>query len=296
VAQKTSQTPAASTPGERLQKILSTAGVASRRRAETLIADGRVAVNGRVVRELGTRADPARDVVTIDGERIETSGPRRTIVLHKPRGVVSTMADPEGRPTVRDLVRGLPERLYPIGRLDLQTSGVLLLTNDGPLAARLLAGEQGVERVYEVKVDGRPTTRTLERLRRGIRLGSGAPMMAGVRVLRELPTKTWLEMRVRRGQWHVVRRLCEAVGHRVDKLVRVAFGPIELGALPPGAFREVSRGEIAALRAAAGLSALPRRAAGPTAAARRGAKPPPGTRRRTGAPRSRARGRSERPA
>jgi 23S rRNA pseudouridine2605 synthase len=281
--------------GERLQKLLSTAGVASRRHAEELITAGRVAVNGQIVRELGTRADPRQDVVSVDGERLDTTGARLTILLHKPRGVVSTMADPEGRPTVRDLVRDVPERLYPIGRLDLQTSGLLLMTNDGALAARLLAGKQGVERTYEVKIDGRPPPHTLERLRRGIRLGPGAPIVAGVRVLRELPTKTWLEIRVRRGLWHVVRRLCEVVGLRVDKLVRVAFGPIELGGLPPGAFREATRAELTALRQAAGLIPARPNADVPTAAARRGGAQPARRERRTGAPRSRSRGRNGRP-
>lgn len=291
MASKTPVTAAHSDAGERLQKILSAAGVASRRHAEALMAAGRVAVNGRVVRELGTRADPRRDVVTVDGERLDVARTRRTILLHKPRGVVSTMSDPEGRPTVRDLVRGLPERLYPIGRLDMQTSGLLLLTNDGTLAARLLAGEQAVERVYHVKVDGRPGPRTIERLRRGVRIGPGTPVTAGVRVLHELPTKTWLEVRVRRGQWHVVRRLCEAVGHRVDKLERVAFGPIELGTLPPGAFRDATRAELAALRAAAGLTPASHGAAS-TGAALRGDGPRSGTRPRTPAHRRRARSRS----
>jgi pseudouridine synthase len=290
VAAKYPTTPTTEPPGERLQKILSAAGVASRRHAEALMAAGRVAVNGRVVRELGTRADPRRDVVTVDGERLDVGGTRRTILLHKPRGVVSTMSDPEGRPTVRDLVRGLPERLYPIGRLDMQTSGLLLLTNDGTLAARLLAGEQGVERVYHVKIDGRPGARTLERLRRGVRIDPGAPVAAGVRVLRELPTKTWLEVRVRRGQWHVVRRLCEAVGHRVDKLERVAFGPVVLGTLPPGAYRDATRAELSALREAAGLTAP--RAAGSTAAGRRAGAPRGRTRRGTPERRSRSRSRS----
>jgi len=287
----TTTTPSASPAGERLQKLLSAAGVTSRRHAETLILAGRIAVNGRVVRELGTRADPSRDVVTIDGERVAAAGPRRTILLHKPRGVVSTMSDPEGRPTVRDLVRVLPGRLYPVGRLDLQTSGLLLLTNDGTLAARLLSGERGIERVYEVKVDGRPDGRMLERLRRGIRLDDAAPVPAGVRILRELPTKTWLEMRVRRGHWHVVRRLCEAVGMRVDKLVRVAFGPVQLGSLGPGAFRDANRVEMAALREAAGLTS-PTSGGGPTAAARRAVAQRARKGRRTGAPRSRARAHS----
>ncbi len=292
MASKSLATPEHSHAGERLQKILSAAGVASRRHAEALMAAGRVAVNGRVVRELGTRADPRRDVVTVDGERLDLGGTRRTILLHKPRGVVSTMSDPEGRPTVRDLVRGLPERLYPVGRLDMQTSGLLLLTNDGTLAARLIAGEQGVERVYHVKIDGRPGARTIERLRRGVRIGPGALVAAGVRVLHELPTKTWLEVRVRRGQWHVVRRLCEAVGHRVDKLERVAFGPVELGTLPPGAFRDATRAELSALRDAAGLTPPASRAGAATAAGPRGDTRRAGTRPRTPVRRRRARSRS----
>ncbi len=242
--------------GERLQKLLSRAGVASRRHAETLILGGRVAVNGRVVAELGTRADPEADVITVDGERLVFGGPRRTIVFHKPRGMVTTMSDPEGRVTVRDVVAGLGERLYPIGRLDLQTTGLLLLTNDGALAAGLLAGERGLERVYHVKVDGRPSADALARLRRGVRLGDGPPVVATVRMLRQRPTKTWLEIGVRRGQWHVVRRLCETIGHPVDKLARVAFGPVRLGDLPPGACRNLTQKEAAALRAAAGLSGV----------------------------------------
>jgi 23S rRNA pseudouridine2605 synthase len=275
--------------GERLQKLLSAAGVTSRRHAEALMAAGRVAVNGRVVRELGSRAVPGRDVIAVDGERLEWHTPRRTLLLHKPRGVVSTMADPEGRPTVRDLVRGLGERLYPVGRLDLQTSGLLLLTNDGALAAGLLSGERAVERVYRVKIDGRPSPRTLERLRRGVRLGAGPAVAADVRTVHELPTKTWLEVRVRRGQWHVVRRLMEAVGHRVDKLVRVAFGPVLLGGLPPGAARDVTRSELAALRSAAGLSA------GGAAPAPRAPAPRGRTRRRTSGSRPRGRRRSGAP-
>ena len=287
---------ASSERGERVQKLLSAAGIASRRHAEELMLAGRVTVNGRVVRELGVRADPARDVVAVDGDRLELGGARRTILLHKPRGVVSTMSDPEGRPTVRDLVKGLRERLYPVGRLDLQTSGLLLLTNDGALAARLLAGERGIERGYEVKIDGRPTPRTIERLRAGVRIGAGAPVAAGVRVVRQLPTKTWLEIRVRRGQWHVVRRLCEAVGHHVDKLVRVAFGPVSLGALPPGAFRDATRAEMAALREAAGLSAPRASAAAPKATVSRAAALPRGRSRRTTGPRSPTRGRNGRKA
>jgi 23S rRNA pseudouridine2605 synthase len=279
--------------GERLQKILSAAGVASRRAAELLIQAGRVTVNGKIVRELGSRADPRRDVVAVDGVRLEVGGRRRTFALHKPRGVVSTMSDPEGRPTVRHLLGGVSERLYPIGRLDLQTTGLLLVTNDGALAAELLSPEREVERVYRVKIDGRPGPAALERLRRGIRLSAGAPVVARVRVLRELPTKTWLEVRVRRGPWHVVRRLCEAIGHPVDKLARVALGPIELGSLPLGAFRELTHGEITALRAAAGLTTPAGSGEGRTPEGRAPARSPR-TRPRTGGPRRGARGRTAR--
>jgi 23S rRNA pseudouridine2605 synthase len=285
-------TPPAERPGERLQKLLSQGGVASRRRAETLILAGRVTVNGETVRELGRRADPRRDAIAVDGERLALGGRRRTILLHKPRGVVATMADPEGRPTVRDLVRDAGERLYPVGRLDLQTTGALLLTNDGRLAARLLAAERGVERVYHVKVDGRPDAHALARLRRGIRLDGGPPTAVDVRVLRERPTKTWLEMRVRRGQWHVVRRLCEAIGHRIDKLARTAFGPVGLGELPPGAWRDLTRAEVAALRAAAGLSGGSSAGGGAPAGEPRGPAPSRRTRRPPPASRRRARSRS----
>jgi 23S rRNA pseudouridine2605 synthase len=256
------------TSAQRLQKILSAVGLASRRQAEGLIRAGRVTVNGQVVRELGSRADPQTDVIALDGERIAGEPARRTIVLHKPRGVVTTLADPQGRPTVTDLLGDVPERLYPVGRLDLQTSGLLLLTNDGELAAVLLHPRRTVERVYRVKVDGRVEGRTLARLRRGVRLPEGVVTPTRARLIKTRPTKTWIEVGVAEGRRHVVRRLCEALGHQVDKLARVQLGPITLGTLPIGAWRDVTPRELAALCAAAGLSrevatgAPPRRAAG----------------------------------
>jgi pseudouridine synthase len=256
--------------------VLSAAGVASRRAAEELIKAGRIAVNGRVVRELGTRADPHHDRITVDGEPIR-SPPRRTIVLHKPRGVVSTLADPEKRPTVATLLTGVGERLYPVGRLDLQSTGLLLLTNDGTLAAGLLHPRNALLRTYHAKVRGAPSEEALTRLRRGIRLDDRRKTLpAKVRVLERLPTKTWLEIAVREGRWHLVRRMGEAVHHPVEKLTRVGLGPLALGDLPAGAWREVSPGELAALRVAAGLERA-RRAA--PATARRGRRRPPRTRR-----------------
>jgi pseudouridine synthase len=261
---------------QRLQKILSAVGVASRRQAEGLIREGRVTVNGEVVRALGSRADPRTDVIALDGERIVAEPARRTIVLHKPRGVVTTLADPQGRPTVTDLVAGIPERLYPVGRLDLQTSGVLLLTNDGELAAALLHPRRAVERVYRVKVDGHVGGRTLARMKRGVRLTEGLVTPTRARLIKTRPTKTWIEVGVAEGRRHVVRRLCEALGHPVDKLARVQLGPITLGTLPIGAWRDVTPHELGALCAAAGLTrvvAAP--APTPRAAGTRPRTPPP---------------------
>jgi len=238
---------------ERLQKILSTAGIASRREAERLIAQGRVTVNGRAVTELGTRADPIADVVAVDGERVRLESTRTTIVLHKPRGVVSTLRDPEGRPTVRDLVPTVRQRLYPVGRLDLQTSGVLLLTNDGALAAGLQHPRSGVPRVYHAKVRGTPDASTRDRVRRGIRLADGVAAVSRIRVIEALPTKSWLEIVLKEGKWREVRRLCEAAGHGVEKLCRVRLGPIRLGTLAPGMWRECTPRELVALYEAAGI-------------------------------------------
>ena len=215
-----------------------------------------MAVNGTVVRELGVRADVARDRIEVDGERLAPPGERRTILLHKPRGIVSAMSDPEGRPTVAALVRGGGERLYPVGRLDVNTTGLLLLTNDGALAAGLLDARRALPRVYHAKVRGAPDEAAVTRLRRGVHLPPPRARRtepAHVRVLERLPTKTWLEITVREGHWRVVRRMCDAVGHPVEKLARVRFGPLALGELPLGVWRDLRPGELAALRAAAGL-------------------------------------------
>lgn len=238
---------------ERLQKILSTAGLASRREAERLIAQGRVTVNGYAVTTLGARADPRSDVVAVDGERVRPDGARRTIVLHKPRGVVSTLQDPEGRATVRDLLSDVRERLYPVGRLDLQTSGVLLLTNDGALAAGLQHPRSGVHRVYHAKVRGTPDAATRERARRGVRLPDGVATVNRIRIIDALPTKSWVEIVLKEGRWREVRRLCDAVGHPVEKLCRVRLGPVRLGTLQPGAWRECTPRELVALYEAAGI-------------------------------------------
>ena len=232
---------------ERLQKILARAGIASRRAAEELIVTGRVTVNGRRVTELGTRADLAIDDVRLDGERVRSE---RAVffALHKPTGIMTTLDDPQRRPTIKDLLPAGLTRVFPVGRLDFNSSGLLLLTNDGDLAAELLHPRNQIERTYRVKVSGVPDEKDIARLRRGVRLEDGITGPAKVIVEEELPKKTWLRITIREGKRREIRRMCEAVGHSVDKLVRVSFGPVELGRLRPGEWRPLGAREIEKLR------------------------------------------------
>lgn len=244
---------------ERLQKLLARAGLASRRAAEDLIRAGRVSVNGRIVSELGSRADPETDDVRLDGERIQTAQRAVVLALHKPAGVVTTLHDPEGRPTVRQFLPAEIGRVFPIGRLDYSSSGLLLFTNDGELASRLLHPKYRIPRTYRVKVKGRPGPAALARLRTGVKLEEGVTGPAQVDVESELPAKTWLRITIREGRRREIRRMCEAVGHLVDRLVRVRFGPVELGRLRPGDWRMLAEDEIDALRRAVGLEGSIRR-------------------------------------
>ena len=235
------------------------AGLASRREAEQWIVQGRVAVNGRCVRELGTQADPARDSIRVDGRLLRPAASGVYLAFHKPGGVLTTMRDTEGRPTVADYLRagGHPPGVVPAGRLDYGTSGLLLLSNDGDLVHLLTHPRHGVRKAYEVKLSGTPTEEQLERLRRGVRLEDGVTAPARVRVLRRLKRKAWLCIELREGRNRQVRRMVEAVGHKVERLVRSRFGPIALGALAPGALRPLSGEEVAALRRAAAVPRAP---------------------------------------
>jgi 23S rRNA pseudouridine2605 synthase len=217
-----------------------------------------VKLNGRTVTELGTRAS-ARDRVAVDGKPVAFGREPLYVLLHKPAGVVTTLRDPEGRPTVRALLPREVPRMFPVGRLDVQSTGLLVLTNDGELAARLLHPRHHVPRTYRVKVRGRPDERGLSRLRRGVRLADGKTAPAEVTVEKELPTKTWLRIVVHEGRTHLVRRLCDAIGHSAEKLQRIAFGPLALGGLELGAARLLTAAEIAALRRAVGLGRRPPR-------------------------------------
>jgi pseudouridine synthase len=238
---------------ERLQKILSRAGVASRRAAERLITDGRVSVNGHTVLVLGAKADPDTDDVRVDGRRVRVVTRHRYLLLHKPRGYVTTRSDPEGRRTVLDLLDGIREYLYPVGRLDYDTEGLLLLTNDGDLAAALTHRRHGTDRTYEAEVAGMPDDRALARLREGVVLDGRRTRPARVtRLPAPRPGRAALRITIREGRNRQVRRMCEAVGHPVRRLVRTRFGPMRDPRLAPGAWRDLRPAEVVALRRAVG--------------------------------------------
>jgi pseudouridine synthase len=239
------------TQDTRLQKILSQAGIASRRAAERLIADGRVTVNGKTVREMGTKADPAADDIRVDGRRIKSPERHRYILLNKPAGYVSTRSDPQRRPTVIDLLAGVREYVYPVGRLDYDTEGLLLLTNDGELAARLTHPRHAVERVYEARVAGMPDADALERLRKGIPLDGRRTLPAGATLVNRgrRDANAVLLLTIREGRNRQVRRMCEAVGHPVSALRRVRIGPLQDRSLKPGQWRDLTGPEIRRLTA-----------------------------------------------
>ena len=234
----------------RLQKIIAQAGVASRRAAEKLIAEGRVMVNGETVHEMGTKADPSRDDIRIDGRRIKGAERLRYILLYKPQGYVTTRSDPERRPTVVDLLRGVKEYVYPVGRLDYDTEGLLLLTNDGELAVRLTHPRHGVERTYEARVAGMPNDEAIERLRRGIPLDGRKTLPAEVSLLnkRRGAGSGILAITIREGRNRQVRRMLDAVGHPVKKLRRVGIGPLSDRGLKPGIWRDLTPQELRLLK------------------------------------------------
>lgn len=242
---------------ERLQKILSQAGVASRRASEQLMVEGRVTVNGTTVRELGTKADPSRDDIRVDGRRIKRSEQRVYLLLNKPAGYVTTRSDPERRPTVIDLLSGVREYVYPVGRLDFDSEGLLLLTNDGELAARLTHPSHGVTRVYEARVLGQPDDRDLQRLARGLVLDGHRTLPAEIDRLVVKGDRTTLRVTLREGRNRQVRRMCEAIGHPVEHLRRVAIGPLRDTRLKLGQWRPLTEDELSRLQRAA-------RAAAPT--------------------------------
>jgi 23S rRNA pseudouridine2605 synthase len=241
-------------PAERLQKIIAAAGVASRRRAEQLITGGLVSVNGQVVTELGSKADLERDHIRVNGKLLHGAERHTYVVMNKPKGYVTTVSDPEGRPTVMDLLRGVGARVYPVGRLDYSSEGLLLLTNDGELANALMKAASHVPKTYLVKVAGVPSSEELARLRSGVFIASKggrrvktAP--AKIRAIREAENP-WYEVTLVEGKNRQIRRMFEEVGHHVEKIKRVRYGPLELD-VHPGEFRRLTPHEVARLRASA---------------------------------------------
>lgn len=230
----------------RLQRFLASAGVASRRRSEELIAEGRVGVNGVVVRTMGTRVDPGTDIVTVDGRRVVAAA-IRWILLNKPAGYVCTRRDPQRRPTVYDLLPRDPGSLFTVGRLDADTEGLLLFTNDGETANRLAHPRYGCLRVYEARVRGEVTPDTVRKLEAGIPLEDGIARASGIRILKLGAGRTSLRLGLREGRNREVRRMLAEAGHPVLRLRRVRFGPVTLGRLPPGASRELTERENRAL-------------------------------------------------
>ena len=242
---------------ERLQKILSAAGIASRRAAEEIITSGRVAVNGKVVTELGSRADPAQDRITVDGKAIRSEGIRSYIVLNKPVGYVTTLKDPQGRPVVTDLLKGVKERVYPVGRLDYNTEGVLLLTNDGELANRLAHPRHEVEKEYMVRVRGSVAPEQLQIFPRASIWRTAGARRQIVNLSRESENNTWISITIHEGRYRQVRRMCEAVGLSVVRLKRIRYGILETGDMKPGEFRFLTPAEVDGLRALCKLAAQP---------------------------------------
>ena len=277
---------------ERLQKIIAAAGIASRRKAEQMITSGLVSVNGQIVTELGTRADPEQDHIRVNGKLLHGAERHIYLLMNKPKGYVTTARDPEGRPTVMDLLRGIRARGYPVGRLDYASEGLLLLTNDGDLAYRLMKAASHVPKVYVVKVAGKPDAAGIEKLRRGLMISAESSFLAPkgprnqiargrtgevaraskdrgrkierrvktapakVRIVREAENP-WYELTLMEGKNRQIRRMFEEIGHHVEKIKRVRYGPLSLD-VPPGEFRRLSMGEVEKLKAAAGSEREPR--------------------------------------
>jgi 23S rRNA pseudouridine2605 synthase len=239
--------------GIRLQKVLASSGIGSRRACEELIAAGRVSVNGRVVREMGTRIDPTRDEVSVDGARVPVVPDQVYLALNKPRGVLSTMADDQGRPCVGDYVADRTDRVFHVGRLDADSEGLLLLTNDGTLAHRLTHPSFGIPKTYLVQIDGRPGRRLVQQLKSGVELDDGPARADAARIVGATDAAAQIELVIHDGRNRVVRRMFEALGQPVRRLVRVSIGPLVLGELKPGRLRHLASAEVRSLYKAANL-------------------------------------------
>ena len=253
-------------PEERIQKVLSRWGIASRREAERMLLEHRITVNGRLVTEPGTRVDPERDHIKVDGKLVRPPrGPRTYLLAYKPREMITSLHDPEGRPTIADLLRRarVRKRVFPVGRLDWDADGLLLLTDDGELANRVMHPRTHLPKVYLVKVKGHPTERALDRVRRGVVIEPRVRTLpAEVTVEKAGENATWLRVTLVEGRQNQIKRMFARVGHPVRKIRRIALGPLRLGKMRIGEVRPLSPGEVRRLREAVGLpveeGALPR--------------------------------------
>ena len=234
---------------ERIQKILSQAGVSSRRQAEKIMAEGRVTVNGAIVTELGTKADLEHDHIKVDGKLLHPPKRLVYIALNKPNNTVTTVTDPEGRPTVMDLLRGVKERIYPVGRLDYHSEGLLLLTNDGDLANRIMSAHTHLAKTYVVKVTGELGDQDAERFRNGVPVMGRRTLPAGLKLIQRAQNP-WYEVKLFEGRNNQIRLMFKHFGKLVEKLKRVRIGPLDLGALKPGEFRHLTEDEVKKLKKA----------------------------------------------
>ncbi len=229
---------------ERLQKIIARAGIASRRKAEELILQGRVTVNGTLVTKLGSKADPERDHIKVDGRRLRSSHPALVyLMLNKPKGVITSTRDPQGRATVQDLLGRYRKSVYPVGRLDYHSEGLLLFTNDGDFANLVLSAKSQIPKTYQVKVNGAPTAEDLERFRNGIKLDGRLTAAAKIRLVKAAKNP-WYEVTLTEGRRNQIRRMFQALGLMVEKLKRVRIGPLPLGSLPAGSCRLLTAAEV----------------------------------------------------
>jgi len=232
---------------QRIQKIIAQMGVTSRRGAEELIASGRVTINGKVA-ELGMKADPSKDHIKVSGKLLTRREPKVYLMLNKPRGVVTSLSDPEGRPTVKDFIKGTRYRVFPVGRLDYDSEGLLLLTNDGDFANGLMHPSRKIPKTYVVKVKGMIEDERLRKLRAGVRLEDGRTLPARARFIRKSESNSWIEMTITEGRKRLVRRMVEAVGHPALKLRRISINGISLGGLKTGEVRPLTDKELQVLR------------------------------------------------
>lgn len=231
-------------PIERLQKIIAASGVTSRRKAELLITGGRVKVNGKVVDKLGTKADGERDAITVDGKRI---GPRPApvyLMLNKPEKTISMMEDPQGRRTLADFLLPMKGRVFPVGRLDYDADGMVIITNDGEFARKIMHPRSRIKKYYRVKVRGIPDLASIKKLRKGVNLEDGPTAPANVRLVQKMEKNAWLEIAIHEGRNRQVKRMCDAVGHQVMKLTRFRIGDLLMGELNAGEYRKLSPAEV----------------------------------------------------